>query len=775
MQQIKAQNISGGGYEVGQSLLFNGGFLNRYSTSPSDGTKMTLSCWAKLGDLDGTQRTLFYSEIDSSNFEKIAINANGSLYWNNRTNGAVAFEVFSTRVLRDSSSWYHLCFVYDSNNNTPAQRAMMYVNGETVTSSTTTYPSQGLPSEFLSVAMLDIGKAPLDSNSPLDGYMAEVYGVQGQRLGPENFALTDAKGVYNPIPYTGAYGNNGFYLPFEASDIGADESGNGNDFTPNGLTSDSVVADSPSNNYSTFLPFPAWVSGSPVSSTFSNGNRTVFRPATAANRAEQIETISFTTGKFWRAFHIDKIPGATYDWMHLYVGEASSNHPSEFGINLDNRAGSIEYWDGAFPSENGYPQLAYGTGDIIGFAVDVDAGTVGLYKNGTFIFETNPAGWLPTTPNMAFGVQIYSYADSGQVTISSEGAPSGYLPLCTQNLPDPLVNPREHFGATAWTGDGAASRTIDTGIDAGLTWIKDRDDAYWHILNDNVRGGGLDKGISSNATDAEGGFQPLSYGGITSIDDGSFSVGKGNSGGPTESGGGNKSGQNYISWNFRGGVPVTNNDGNIPSHVSANKDMGFSVVKWTQNLQQLYTLGHALGKAPDLIIAKQLNSASWWPVYSKVTGPDSALFLNQADGVASSNTWGSFTPTSEIFMFSEVAGDYIAYCFTNTEMLQVGSYVGNGLADGPFIDLPFKPAFLMIKWIDGSQDWMMADTKVGGNNVIEDELRANKSDPVLPNNALDILSNGFKVRLLGSSVNQSNGSYLYLAISDQSFKHARGR
>jgi len=39
------------------------------------------------------------------------------------------------------------------------------------------------------------------------------------------------------IDGVGPYGTNGFYLPFEASDLGADESGNGNDWTTNGLSS----------------------------------------------------------------------------------------------------------------------------------------------------------------------------------------------------------------------------------------------------------------------------------------------------------------------------------------------------------------------------------------------------------------------------------------------------------------------------------------------------------------------------------------------------------
>ena len=32
--------------------------------------------------------------------------------------------------------------------------------------------------------------------------------------------------------------------------------------------------------------------------------------------------------------------------------------------------------------------------------------------------------------------------------------PSGYLALCTANLPDPAVIPSEHFNTVLYTGDG---------------------------------------------------------------------------------------------------------------------------------------------------------------------------------------------------------------------------------------------------------------------------------------------------------------------------------
>ena len=49
-----------------------------------------------------------------------------------------------------------------------------------------------------------------------DIYLSDVYWLDGIVAGPEMFALKDPKGVYNPIPYNGDYGTNGFHLEFKA-------------------------------------------------------------------------------------------------------------------------------------------------------------------------------------------------------------------------------------------------------------------------------------------------------------------------------------------------------------------------------------------------------------------------------------------------------------------------------------------------------------------------------------------------------------------------------
>ena len=116
------------------------------------------------------------------------------------------------------------------------------------------------------------------------------------------------------------------------------------------------------------------------------------------------------------------------------------------------------------------------------------------------------------------------------------------------------------------------------------------------------------------------------------------------------------------------------------------------------------------------------------------------------------------------------------YCFANTEILQVGSYTGNGLSDGPFVSLPFKPAMTLIKRISGgSNNWYIHDNTRDPVNPVRHELYADIPDAEYVYHSLDYCSNGFKIISGGAGTNAFNSFYLYLAISETPFKYSRGR
>ena len=100
------------------------------------------------------------------------------------------------------------------------------------------------------------------------------------------------------------------------------------------------------------------------------------------------------------------------------------------------------------------------------------------------------------------------------------------------------------------------------------------------------------------------------------------------------------------------------------------------------------------------------------------------------------------------------------------------SYIRNGVVDGPFINLGFKPAWLMVKRTDVAGDWEMRDFVRDPYNPVTHNLRANEPDPESPTaDAIDFTSTGFKIRNASSSWNATSGTgnYVYIAFAENPF------
>ena len=81
--------------------------------------------------------------------------------------------------------------------------------------------------------------------------MAEIHFSDGYVYDPTTYGSFDANGVWVPKTVSiSNYGNNGFYLDFaDSSDLGDDESGNTNNWTPVNIASGDQVVDTPTNNH----------------------------------------------------------------------------------------------------------------------------------------------------------------------------------------------------------------------------------------------------------------------------------------------------------------------------------------------------------------------------------------------------------------------------------------------------------------------------------------------------------------------------------------------
>ena len=225
----------------------------------------------------------------------------------------------------------------------------------------------------------------------------------------------------------------------------------------------------------------------------------------------------------------------------------------------------------------------------------------------------------------------------------------------------------------------------------------------------------------------------------------------------------------------------------VASTVRANPTAGISIVSYTGNLSANGTasVAHGLNKTPEFIITKQRNSTSRWTVQHKDLANNYILRLDNTDQAYPFN-YGDLTyKTSSIFSTNYTGGmntngdDFIAYCFTSSDVCSVGSYLGNGSTDGPFVYTGFKVAWLMYKRTDAANWWQIHDTARDPYNVNNLILGANSSNGEATgtgnNDQFDMLSNGFKIRSSNHAGNASGGTYVYIAFSEHSFKTARAR
>ena len=228
----------------------------------------------------------------------------------------------------------------------------------------------------------------------------------------------------------------------------------------------------------------------------------------------------------------------------------------------------------------------------------------------------------------------------------------------------------------------------------------------------------------------------------------------------------------------------TNVKGTIQSVVSPNTTAGFSVVTYTGN-DSTSTVGHGLGAAPGMVLAKRRSGTDDFMAYHKDVGKDKYIVLNEAEAEgSSSNFWGTSTPDSSVFgirgpdtAVNKNGSTYIAYVFAEVEgYSKMGSYTGNGSTDGSFVYTGFRPAWVMRKSTT-AETWSILDSTRSTINAAQDVLRPNinNAEGSATWSTIDILSNGFKMRATDASTNGSSNTYIYMAFAENPFVTSTGK
>ena len=458
------------GYEIENSLrLTDNAYLNITRSSQSN-TTGTFSAWIKTAAQNSFQLAGGHTDVNNRSyiyFPSSGDGFSGGIF--SRTSGSADLNFSTSAVYRDPSAWYHLVVAIDTTQSTESNRVKWYVNGQQITSfSASTYPSQNASIPILNKSAQTIGAGYGASAVSVwsDGYMAEVYYIDGTQYAASDFGETNDNGVWIPKDASGdlTFGTNGFYLEFKqtgtsqnSSGIGADTSGNDNHLAVNSLSATDVTTDTPTNNFAVINAVWAGLSAR-VAPTLSEGNTQVDHGSTDSGAWS---TIIPANGKWYAEFKITNTSSNTsgISVQNLTDGEAN------WRADTYQNAKGYQFFMNGNKGNNGTATTSYGSAwsnnDIIGIAMDLDNGKLYFSVNGTYVDSGDPTSGSSGT-GAAFSIDAgdlhcigsgYKHSMQGQwnfgnapFSISSSNAdangygnfeyavPSGYYSLCTKNL-----------------------------------------------------------------------------------------------------------------------------------------------------------------------------------------------------------------------------------------------------------------------------------------------------------------------------------------------------
>jgi hypothetical protein len=768
---------------VSKSIRFrasNSAHLNRSPSSSTNRSTFTWSGWVKTAIFNQTNVLMIGITGTSNGSQRTGIYFSGDAVTVADQNMQVSsnWSISTAAVFKDPSAWYHVVAAVDTTQATAANRIKIYVNG-TLQTLTGSYPSQNY-STAINYNFTHYIARWFDSQAGSnyhDCYMTEVNFIDGQQLTAASFGELNSDNVWVPKTYTGTYGTNGFYLPFtnttSTTTLGNDSSGNGNNWTTNGIsltagvTYDSMT-DSPTDyasagNYAAWNPYSDLVSGC----TLSNGNLRVLTPSSGDRSVPA--SIYVSSGKWYAEFLVEDVGAAG-----SAVGLVDPTMPTATSPGLSSLSyGYLSSGGKRFNSTDAAYGNSFTTNDVISCALDLDNGKVWWGKNGVWQASGDPGAGTNAAFTGVTGPLTFAWGDRSSAATTQCSAnfgqqaftytiPTGFKALNTFNLSSPPTN-------TWWSSLNNRGRSNATSL-PDLVWIKSRSSAQNHALVDTVRGATLT--LLSNSGTSQSGLG-------TVLSNNKFGLTLGNDASV------NTSGATNVLWGWQAGLGTntTNTSGTITSTVSANPSTGFSIVAFTGNGTSSQSVGHGLGIAPKLIFVKDTTNYNWY-AYTTATGTN--LRFEGLNTTAAAISVGSeYTTTSTLVnnipstaSLNSSGALMLLYCWAPVDGYSaIGSYTGNASADGPFIYTGFRPRFVMVKKSSAVGNWLIFDTSRSAFNVQSDALFPNLSnaETTTSNYNNDFVSNGFKIRTLDGSWNDSGVTYIYMAFAENPFKYARAR
>ena len=624
-----------------------------------------------------------------------------------------------------------------------------------------------------------------------------------------------------------SFGDKGSHLKFEdASALGTDSSDNSNNWTPNNFT----TTDGWDDDQFRDTPIPYEETEDDITTvrgnfcTLNNNDRT--NAITSSGTLSNGDTGIVSSSGTWRfirgSMTLDggkwywecQVPGGTDGSNGWQMGLLSKEFRNTLGQDVNSDA--QYYWGrqtdarynnnvGGNGANSNHFDTNPATGHWVMFAYDADAGKMWTGANGvwdTCSGSPNPAtGTDPHWTGMPSSglipsLGIYGSSLLGKMRNGGNGyahtPPTGFKPLCNNYLAPAVGIGASHFEAVSYAGDGLSGQKVNQyRFSPSLVWTKRYNGTAWWNVFDRNRGVSTDNCLFLNATNAASDRDTQ----LTSFNSDGWTLGT--------NGDSNHSDGNFISYAWHGGSSqVTDTVGDVNVSRWTDTTAGVSVMYYTGNGQQSCWLGHGLGKVPAFVIVKANGGSYEWIIKHQFNSSDKIFYLggNAGTGAESTPVGGNQGKIANLDGASttklKVEGEggnlhnvnvngqaYVMYAFAEIPgFSSFGQYYGRTdmTSAYPFIPCGFTPRFIIGKTRDvGPRDWYIHDSQRDPRDPIGYNERTkcmlpNLDSAEVTQQAIDMVSNGFKIRNNSGGSNGNANYYVYAAWARNPFKHAMG-
>ena len=528
-------------------------------------------------------------------------------------------------------------------------------------------------------------------------------------------------------------------------------------------------------NYATLDPLNAdalW--------TFSEGNKRCSVSGSAGGDNTR-STIVMDSGKWYWEILITSVGGGTAKDVEVGVCLPSSVRSVADG-NQGLGSNLVVGW--SYHSETGKTYhngtaatygSAYGDGAVIGVALDLDAGAIYFSLDNAWQNSASEAEIeAGTTTNAAYANLTDSY--HAAVAYSAAGArecdmtmrfdhasitgdaPSGFLALGTQNLPEPaIINPDDHFfsGTVATSTSSNVTTTVPFNLDdyEWLMIIKNTTSTgSWIWVNSFI---GVDKFIRSNGNNAQATLDWLSVSGKTFTISTAIGVQ-----------------DTFIVEIHKAGLKsasAANTVGSLnTTETSVNATSGFSMGVYEGEGANA-TIGTGLSTAYDFLCVKNLDSGQGWRNWhvGLTNGTKYVRFDSTGAEATEAQSWNSTAPAATVFSIGTAANtsqdDHTILYFGWHSVpfySAFGKYTGNGATDGAAVAFNGHPNSMFFRSQNAGDNWYYHNSSVNPTNPVTTYLAFNITNASQSFTSHDRISTGIKARNANSGWNFS-GTVLY--------------